>query len=68
MGETETNQSGNATGIKRVCQIVVAFQTDTDEEAMRVKGAIDAAVANLGDIQVTFTSRNFKNIMPMMRR
>lgn len=68
MPDMETPQPGEGTQIKRVCQVIVAFECDTDEEAMSVKAAIDNAMLPFPDAQVTFTSRNFKRTVPMLRR
>jgi len=65
----QTNEPQNTTNKgKRIVQIVLAFEADTDEETLAVKKAVDTAIADLGEIQVTLTSRNLKGMLPMMRR
>lgn len=68
MPDTTTPPLGEPKAIKRVCQIVIAFQADTDDEAMTVKRKVDEAMEEFSDAQVTFTSRNFRNTLPMMHR
>ena len=68
MSDATTPQLGEAKAIKRVCQIIIAFQADTDEEAMAVKRKVDEAMYEFSDAQVTFTSRNFRGTLPMMQR
>ena len=70
MPDTETPQQAEPVAAKKLCQIVVTFQTNTDEEAMSVNGAINKALTPFPDVATSFniTTGRRQPVSPFMRQ